>query len=243
VQIVKLHTIDSTNDYLKRESKLGNISKDTLAWAKYQSQGRGQMGTSWQSEKESNLTFSIYRKSRRLSVGNQCYITMAASLAVYDALDKLMLKKISVKWPNDIMSDRKKIAGILIESVIKSNTLDAVIIGIGLNVNQTNFENLPKATSIKEQLGIHFHLEEILQLLISQFHTYARSITSGDFASIKAAYEDRLYRKDKPSTFQRSNGEQFVGIIRGVNTSGQLILEEEDQILNTYNLKELSLLF
>lgn len=243
MRIDKLHTIDSTNDYLKRISKEENAEGDIVVWALEQTAGRGQMGTQWQAEGGKNLTFSVFRKIQRITINEQFYALMAASLAVKDVLTKLLIKNVRVKWPNDILTDNDKICGILIESVIKGGQLDAMILGVGLNVNQTQWNDVPRATSIKSRTGIHFDLEEILSLLLTQFHHYVALLLNGDFAAIKDDYETHLFKKDKPATFLSADGVQFVGIIRGVSEAGKLILHEENDVINEYDLKEIQLLY
>ncbi len=243
MRIVKLYTTDSTNDYLKSLAKEENLEEDTVVWALEQTNGRGQMGTKWSTEPNKNLTFSVFRKVQQVTINQQFYPLMAASLAVKDVLKKLLIKNVSVKWPNDILSDKQKICGILIENVIKKGELDAMVIGVGLNVNQTEWEDVIRATSIKSQTGIHFDLQEILNMLLEQFHYYVKLLLDGDLEKIKENYESYLFRKDKPSTFLKSNNEQFVGIIQGVTDQGKLILLEEDNIVNEYDLKELEMLF
>lgn len=243
MRIVKLHTTDSTNDYLKSLAKQENLEEDTVVWALEQTNGRGQMGTKWSSESGKNLTFSVFRKIQQITIDQQFYALMAASLAVKDVLKKLLIKNVSVKWPNDILSDKKKICGILIENVIKKGELNAMVIGVGLNVNQTEWGEVPRATSIKTQTGIHFDLQEILNLLLEQFHHYVKMLLDEDFEQIKADYENYLFRKNKPSTFINANQEQFVGIIQGVTNQGKLILLEEDNVINKYDLKEIELRF
>ncbi|WP_299209268.1 biotin--[acetyl-CoA-carboxylase] ligase [uncultured Dokdonia sp.] len=243
MRIVKLHTTDSTNDYLKSLAKEEKLEEDTVVWALNQTHGRGQMGTIWATDSGKNLTFSVFRKIQQITIDQQFYALMAASLAVKDVLEKLLIKNVRVKWPNDILSGKQKICGILIENVIKKGELNAMVIGVGLNVNQTVWENVPRATSIKMQTGIHFDLQEILNLLLEQFHHYVKMLLDGNFKTIKKEYETYLFRKDKPSTFLNSNQEQFVGIIQGVTDQGKLILLEEDNIVNEYDLKEIQLLF
>ncbi len=243
MRIDKLHSIDSTNDYIKRIFKEEDAQEDFVAWSIEQTKGRGQMGTTWESTKGKNLTFSVFRKVKRIKTQEQFYALMAASLAVKDVLSSLLIKNVRVKWPNDILTDNSKICGILIESIIKGNQLDAMIIGVGLNVNQTEWKGAPRATSIKKITGIHFELEEILKMLLNQFHHYVDLLLKGDFEKIKLDYETHLFKKDKPATFKRANGAKFVGIIKGVTSSGKLILLEEDDVINEYDLKEVQLLY
>ena len=243
LEIDKLHTVDSTNDYLKSLIKENNLQNDKVVWALAQTKGRGQMGTTWSSESGKNLTFSVFRKVQRLSINEQFYALMAASLAIKEVLEKLLIKNVKVKWPNDILSDKKKICGILIENVIKRGKLDAMIIGIGLNVNQTEWNEIQGITSIKNETGIHFELEEILRLCLEQFHHYVQRLLQKDFTTIKDSYEKFLFRNGKPSTFRKNDGMLFTGIIKGVTQLGKLIVLEEDELLQEYDLKEIQLLF
>ena len=243
MRIVKLHTTDSTNDYIKALAKIENLEEDTVVWSLEQTKGRGQMGTQWHTAPGKNLTFSVFRKIQRITINQQFYALMAASLAVKDVLNKLLIKNVRVKWPNDILSDKQKICGILIENVIKKGELNAMVIGVGLNVNQTEWNSVIRATSIKTQSGINFDLEEILNMLLTQFHYYVDMLLKGGLDIIKKDYENHLFRKDKPSTFIKSNNEKMVAIIQGVTDQGKLILLEEDDVINEYDLKEIQLLF
>src|SRR5690606_11483476 len=157
MRIIKLDAIDSTNSYLRRLSMEETLEDYTVVMTKYQTQGKGQMGTIWHSEKSKNLMFSVFKDTSNLHIEYPFFISMATSLALLKTLRKFSTPKLSIKWPNDILSEDKKICGILIENVIKQNTLSNTIIGIGLNVNQTEFKNLLKASSLKLTTGKVFH--------------------------------------------------------------------------------------
>ncbi|WGK63836.1 biotin--[acetyl-CoA-carboxylase] ligase [Croceiramulus getboli] len=243
MHIVKLDAIDSTNSYLRRKSRAKELKEDTLVWAQEQTAGRGQMGTHWFSQAGQNLTFSVFRKVTRIQSGQQFYITMATSLAIAETLEKLQIEAVSVKWPNDILAGKQKICGILIESVIKKGRLEAVILGIGLNVNQTDFDRVAQATSIKKETGIHFALEDILQQMISQFHHYVDLLTQGELAMIKSEYEEKLFLRDRPATFEHPDGSRFVGIIQGVSEQGRLQILLEDDRKQEFDMKAIKLLY
>jgi len=108
----------------------------TVVSANEQTNGRGQMGTVWESEPSKNLMVSVFKKIDCLAIDQQFYVSMASSLAVLKTLKKIQIPNLSVKWPNDILSDNRKICGVLIESIVRKQQLDAIIVGIGLNVNQ-----------------------------------------------------------------------------------------------------------
>ena len=242
MKIVKLNAITSTNTYLREYTRQLNSEEDILVWATDQQAGRGQRGAFWESEKDKNLTFSVFKRVEGLRVDMQFYITMATSLAVYEVLHELGLKQLSVKWPNDILAGRSKICGVLIESVIR-NGLYAVIIGIGLNVNQRVFKRAPRATSILLETGILYEPKEILDRLILKFYDYVALITAGNFVDLKDTYESKLFRKNKASTFKLPNGELITGIIEEVSKTGKLILRLEDELYKEFELKEIKMLY
>lgn len=242
-QIIKLDATESTNVYLKELLQLKDLEDYTTVLAKKQLKGRGQMGTSWQSEKGKNLTFSILKKFEGLAIENQFNLNIAISLAVHSVLTELTIPQITVKWPNDIMSGSAKICGILIENVLKGQFIQNSIIGIGLNVNQTSFEKLDKVSSLKLLTGRFFDLDELLHRLLGKLKLHLAKIDQKTVTQMLPAYEKLLFRKDKPSTFKDEMGQTFMGFIREVSSSGKLKVELEDHIHKEYDLKEVSLLY
>jgi BirA family biotin operon repressor/biotin-[acetyl-CoA-carboxylase] ligase len=243
MNIIKLNAIDSTNTYLKKISSSEVIKDYTVVTANYQSDGRGQMGTNWDSEKAKNLMCSVFKDCSHVSTKNQFYISMVTSLAVIKALQNFSVQKLRIKWPNDILSDNKKVCGILIENVIKNKKLEASIIGVGLNVNQTEFKNLPNASSLKIITGTVFNIEELLQTIMKNLKHYFAILEKGNLNLIKTEYENLMFRKNKPSTFKDQKGTVFAGFIKGINEIGQLQITLEDDILKEFDLKEVQLLY
>lgn len=241
--IIKLNAIDSTNSYLKQLYVKKAIEDYTVVTANQQNQGRGQMGTIWDSEKGKNLMCSVLKSNISISIEQQFYISIVTSLALIKTLQAFNVPKLNVKWPNDILAENKKICGILIENVIKKNGIEASIIGIGLNVNQINFENLPNASSLKELTGIFYDLDELLQSIVNNLKFYFNLLAKGKFDLLNGDYETYLFRKDKPSTFELISGEIFLGFIVGVNETGKIIIKLEDDIKKTFDLKEVKLLY
>ncbi len=243
MRIIKLDATDSTNSYLRNLSVKELVEDYTTIVAKKQTKGRGQMGTVWSSNTSQNLTISVFKDIRFLDFNNQYYLNMVVSLSVMKLLNHLNVPKLSIKWPNDILSENKKICGILIENVIKQNILSSSVIGVGLNVNQTEFKNLPKASSLKLIMGKNFNLEELLFAFISDLKKYFSVVENGDFSVLKAEYESLLFKKDKPSTFKNAEGKLFSGFISGVSEEGCLQVLLEDNDLQSFNLKEIELLY
>ncbi len=243
MDIIKVDAIDSTNTFLRELNRQKQFEDSVCVLAKEQLAGKGQMGTIWQSEPGKNLTCSVFMKVEGIQLTDQFFVSMATSLAVCDTLNDLMITKLSIKWPNDILSDRQKICGILIENVVKNGSLTAAILGIGINVNQIQFDNLPQAGSLKQILGKNFDVEEVLHILLSKLKNRFLQLKTTGFSELKKEYETLLFRKNKPSTFLDAEGNSFVGIIQAVNDEGKLLILLEDDIIQAFDLKEISLLY
>ncbi|MBC8300375.1 MAG: biotin--[acetyl-CoA-carboxylase] ligase [Pelagibacterales bacterium] len=242
MNIIKLDAIDSTNNYLKKIILNEGVNDYTVVTAKFQTQGKGQLGTEWESEHSKNLICSVYKKNINIKVQDQFVISALVSLALIKTLRKVNLSNMHIKWPNDIMSDNKKICGILIENIVKENYIKDTVIGIGLNVNQTIFNNLPNAASIKNLIGTTCSIDEILKDLVKNVKYYFNELDKSSINSIFEKYEDALFRINKPSTFKNSKGEVFSGYIKGVSRSGKLNVMLEDNLVESYDLKEISML-
>ena len=240
--LVKLDATSSTNTYLKEYTRTLKPQEDILVWALDQYGGRGQRGSAWESQPGKNLTFSVFKRVEGFKVDRTFYITMATSLLVYEVLKRLGVRQLAVKWPNDILAGKSKISGILIETVIR-NELEAVILGVGMNINQLEFTKAPNATSVLKETGVFYELEEVLNVFKEVFYKYAERIEQGDFAQIKADYEKKLFRKDQVSTFKLMDGSLLTAIIEGVSKTGKLILRLEDEFYKEFDLKELQLLY
>ena len=242
-RIIKLDATDSTNLFLKGLLTASPVDDYTVIVANRQLRGRGQMGASWQSEDGKNLTFSVLKKFDALAVQQQFVLNVGVSLALCNVLRSMSVPNVKIKWPNDIMSGSTKICGILIENMLKGSKIDSAIIGIGLNVNQTHFDNLPKASSIASVMGKSYDLDELLEKILEQLHHQLDTIEHKTTKQLLPAYEKLLFRKDKPSTFTDTNENRFMGFIRRVSPSGKLVVELEDQIFKEFDLKEITLLY
>lgn len=242
MNIIKLDAIDSTNSYLKKILSNKDVSDSTIVTAKFQTKGKGQLGANWESEDSKNLIFSIYKKDLGIEVKDQFIISIIVSLALIKTLKKNNLPNLRIKWPNDIMSENKKICGILIENIVKEKHIKHAVIGIGLNVNQTIFDNLPNASSIKKITGNTHNKDEILKELANNINRSFEMIYSSSSEIIFKKYEELLYRINKPSTFKNLKGENFTGFIKGVNKLGKLNVMLDDNKLESFDLKEISIL-
>jgi len=243
MHIIKLNAIDSTNSYLRQLSAKEAVKDFTIVWANYQTSGRGQMGTQWHSQHSKNLMISLFKDVSYINIEQHFFISIVAALSILEALESFKLPNLKVKWPNDILSENKKIGGILIENVIKKGKLNASIIGFGINVNQTEFDNLPQASSMRLLTGRLYDLEELLQAILSKFKVYIKLLKHKEFELLKNNYEKHLFRKDKPSTFQNSEGQLFSGFIKGISNSGNLQVMIENAIIKEFDLKSITLMY
>ncbi len=243
MNIIKVDAIDSTNRFLRELNREKTFVAPVCVMAREQLAGKGQMGTVWESEPGKNLTCSVFMKIDGLKLAEQFYISIATSLAVCDTLNDLLVTKLSIKWPNDILSDRQKICGILIENIVKNGSLIGAIIGIGININQTKFDNLPQAGSLKQISGKNFNIEEVLHSLLLRLEKRFLNLETSNFDILKKEYEHLLFRKNKPSTFLDAEGNSFVGIIQSVTNQGKLQVLLEDEVVSVFDLKEIKLLY
>ncbi len=243
MKIIKLNAIDSTNTYLINLAKKESLKDPTIIVTNSQTQGRGQQGANWQSVSQQSLTFSVFKAYNGLSANAISSIAFLVSLGVSKALKKLLIPSVEIKWPNDIMSHSKKITGILIENQVKLGEIVSSVIGIGINVNEVKFNNLPQATSMRLETGVVYNLDEVLHTVVEGVLKELENIQTKPISEIKSTYEAILFKKEMISVFETQQGIRFNGIIKGVTDSGELKVENEDEVLTTYQLKEIKMLF
>ena len=241
--LFKLDATDSTNSYLRQLSKNKELEKWTVATADYQTEGRGQKGAVWHSDKGKNLICSILLKLDDFNAADQFMLNCAVSVGIHHYLKRYNLPKLRIKWPNDIMSVSKKLGGILIENTLISNKINQCIIGIGININQEKFpDDLPMAVSIKQLTQNDTQRDIFLQDLLNSIQNKFELIFEKKYEELWFQYESALYRKDKAHMFENNKGEHFMGVIRGVTKEGTLLIEREDASVDAFNFKEVSYL-
>lgn len=242
MQLIKLNATDSTNNYLKQLILERTLDDFSVVVANHQTNGRGQRGSSWLSEKDKNLTFSVLKRNISIVANQQFLLNILVSLSIVKSLEGFNIPKLAIKWPNDILSDHHKISGILIENLIKNKQIEYAIIGIGLNVNQVKFEGLSKVSSLKNIMPLAVDKDELLTKIIDKLKMYFKLYSENGSEFLNSEYESYLFRKDKPSTFSSHDNNLFTGIIRGVSTSGKLCVQMED-FNKEFDLKELKLIY
>lgn len=240
MDIIKLSAIESTNSYLKDLLVKNSPNNFLVIWAEEQLKGRGQVGAVWVSESGKNLTFSILIKLNSFYLSDQFYLSMAVSLGVRSVLADYLPVAVYIKWPNDILAEKDKIAGILIENIISGSFIKQSVVGIGLNVNQMTFPTgIGNPTSFKRIIGVHTDREELLGKIVEAIKYYIGFLEKKEFHFIKKEYLKYLYKLNKPSMFVDFEGNLFLGKIIGVSEMGKLMVELENETTREFNLKEI----
>lgn len=240
MNIIKLDAIESTNIYLKKLAAKNQVENYTVVSANYQSAGRGQLGATWHSEIGKNLTFSILIKFDAFEIEQQFYLSMAVSLGLLAAIRNHISSPLFVKWPNDILADKDKLAGILIENIISGNLIKQTVIGIGLNVNQEQFPaTIGNITSLKKLAKKSFDMDPLLVTILSSIQNFVGYIDRKEFQELKELYLKSLYKFEKPTMFEDKKGTIFLGKIVDVFEDGKLVVELANEKTRKFNLKEI----
>ena len=242
MRIIKLDAIDSTNDYLKQLARESDLENYTIVLANEQTNGKGQMGTKWLSEPGKNLIMSILIKDIQLINENIFNLNFAISLSLTKILFLMNIPDVKIKWPNDIMAGSKKLAGILIENAIKPDGTINAVVGIGFNLNQTNFKGLPQATSLTCITGKTYQDEQMATLIGISIKVYMKSLEINPKVNRKV-YDEMLYKKNYPSPFEDKQGKRFMGIIKKVTPEGKLEVLLNDGNKKQFEVKEIKMLY
>lgn len=231
INVIELEETESTNTYAKQLLAEEKPLEGTVVIAKHQTNGRGQQGNIWSSEKGKNLTCSYIMYPVFLGADKHFYLNMVVSLAVKEVCESILEDEVKVKWPNDIYFGKNKIAGILIENSISGSTVITSVIGIGINVNQTKFdEMLPNPSSLKLLTEQEVSVDHVLQLLSVYLEKYYLQLRKGNLHFLQRAYTEALFRYNQTGYFKR--GEQtFKGEIAGIARDGKLIIHSNGKEL------------
>lgn len=236
-KIVRLQEIDSTNRFL-RECKEDKDEEMVIAVADYQTAGKGQGGHTWESEAGKNLLFSIKVHPRWVPVRQQFLLSMAEALALKDALDSYV-DGITLKWPNDVYWNDKKISGTLIETSVDSSGIKSCIFGTGVNVNQTQFlSDAPNPVSLCQILGHEVDRDELLDKIVCAFEKYYELLRRADYMDVSGIYHLALYRRKGFHRYEDADG-GFEGAFVEVEDDGHLVLHDRQGVIRSYSFGEI----
>ena len=237
-RIIRLMETASTNQFLKEKnlttSTEGSI---TVIVADYQTAGKGQGTNTWESESGKNLLFSILVHPTTLPIERQYILSEAAALSYKEVLDAYT-EDISVKWPNDIYWQDRKISGTLIETSLSKGAIKDFIIGTGININQREFHSdAPNPVSLCQITGRETPLEEVLNKVVESFEEYYQMVIDGAYDTISKRYHEALYRKEGLFPYRDRKGE-FTASIDHVKDNGHLVLKDADGNTREYAFKD-----
>lgn len=233
--ITRFEQITSTND----EARNRHYSHGDIITAEYQTAGRGQRGNRWSSVEGKNLMFSIVLEPTFLHASRQFLLSEAVALGLVDTLAEFGIGA-RIKWTNDIYVGDRKICGVLIEHDLRGAYLARTIVGIGLNVNQVEFDPaLPNPTSMYLLAGHEFDREEVLQTLARKIMARYDELAEGASEQLQSDYHALIYRRDEAHTYRLPDGTPFEGTIRRVEADGTLIVEHSDGSERGYLFKQI----
>lgn len=236
-KILYYENLTSTNSFAGDLIEESDQPEGTIIRAGFQSEGRGEKGSKWESEEDKNLLFSIILFPTTVMISNQFYISMAISLGIRDFLAEYT-DRCFIKWPNDIYVNNDKIAGLLIENSIIGDKIENSVIGIGLNINQEKFiSDAPNPVSLKIVTGKTFEPETSLKKLLAKLDARYKQLIAEEYTAIRKEYTDALYQLGEQKYYLDSEG-RFSGTITGITDSGQLIIETGHGQRKEYLFKE-----
>jgi len=229
----------STNQLVWEINRDKLVPEGSLIYTDFQFTGKGQPGNAWESSKGKNLLFSMVLRPLHLPMEELFLLSQLVSVAIKKALD-VYTSNITVKWPNDIYWNDKKLAGILIENSLQGDKIKMVVVGVGLNVNQKIFEsNAPNPVSLLQITGKRQNRKILLQLIYKNIMELYADI---DPVNIRSVYSGSLYRKDGFHSF-KDDTDCFRAKIAAIHPDGQLELEMETGERKEYYFKEVQFVF
>jgi BirA family biotin operon repressor/biotin-[acetyl-CoA-carboxylase] ligase len=234
MNLVSLKSIDSTNKYAQFLLEQGLAADGTVVLALEQTAGKGQRGKVWVSDSGDGIYASFVFVPPFSEASNQFILNKAIAVGVADYIQRLTDEDISVKWPNDIMANGKKVAGLLIENSLRGNKILAVIAGVGVNLNQNSFEGNFETPPIsirmltKKQYNPETEINSLNECVRNQFDIFIK----GDYLEIDAAYQKLLYKRNHPAAFIRGDG-VFTGTLETVDNEGFALINEDGNIIRS----------
>lgn len=236
-----IESTESTNNYASKQVRENEVEGGTVFLTYNQTAGRGQLSNRWESEQGKNLTFSIFLRPDFLEISKQFMLSKVICLGLETFLSRLV-DGVKIKWPNDIYVGDQKICGILIENAVMNGQITQSIVGVGLNINQTEFlSDAPNPVSLKQLKGKDYNLEEVFGELLKEFDHWYDKLVEGNYQEIDDAFMNRLYQFNEWHNY-KDKEHIYLGKIKGVNTIGQLVIQEDTGRLWEYHFKEVKYL-
>ena len=240
-QIIRLEETDSTNRYLRERLRQSPLPELSTVIARSQTAGRGQAENRWESEPGQNLTFSLVLYPRFIPITEQFIISQITALSIKQTLD-LHTPDISIKWPNDIYWQEKKICGTLIENDLAGAEIYLSVIGIGLNINQEAFtSDAPNPISLRQITGETYDLQAVFNEFMHHFRNHYLRLLQEEKQEIRQEYRAALYRGTGYHPYSDAEG-TFEACIQEIEPTGHLILTTREGTKKRYAFKEVAFL-
>jgi BirA family biotin operon repressor/biotin-[acetyl-CoA-carboxylase] ligase len=240
--IKHLKEVNSTNDYLLNLIKINELEHGFCVSTNFQSAGKGQMGNTWESETGKNLLFSVFLNTEKIPVNQQFILSEIVSLSVVNVLQKYV-PKIQIKWANDIFFNKKKLGGILIETIVQNNKMKFAVVGIGLNINQLKFvKSKSTPVSLRMILGKKLDTDTILIKIVTEILANYELFSADNQKIFENHYFNQLIRTDDYYPYKADN-EFFFAKITAVASDGCLHLLTKNGREKRFFLKEVEFLF
>lgn len=222
-----LDTVDSTNNYAMAKVHAGLANHGMLWFAHEQTAGKGQRGKDWKTESRKNISMSLVLQPEQLGAGQQFFLSAAIALGCFDFFSKYAGDETKIKWPNDLYWRDRKAGGILIENVFHGKEWKWAIVGIGVNINQTEFDaSLQNPVSLKQITGKQFDVVLLARQLYQLMMKYYDELVEGSSGWVLESYNRHLYKLNKQVTL-RKDDRYFETIIKEVSPEGRLLTVDE----------------
>lgn len=237
-KIYEFEELKSTNDWMIENLKKSNLKEGTVVVTLNQSDGRGMRNSRWFSEKNKSLTFSLLLKPNFLKLDYLFDLSICVSISIIEVLHKIN-NNFKLKWPNDIYFDKYKVGGILIENQINKNKLEKSIVGIGLNINNSNFTFLENSSSLFLISKKKYKVKDIMLSILGKIEERYNDLICGGYEKLKKKYLKNLLHFNIFRDYIEKDGSKVNGKICNVDRRGFLIIEFKNGYKKKYFHKEI----
>ena len=221
---IQLVEVDSTNNYAMAQIHNGLAEHGSTWFSLSQTAGKGQRGKQWNAAKGMNILQTTTINASALSLSNPFALTVIVANACHDFFSKHAGDETSIKWPNDIYWRDRKAGGILIENIIRGNRWCWALVGIGININQTAFADLPNPVSLKQITGKTYDSVELGKELCSYLDKHYNNYLAEGFAPAFEQYQKQLFKVGENVRLKKDNI-VFSCTIKSVAENGDLLVD------------------
>lgn len=241
-EIIHFEVAESTHTMLQEMANRGDMVCGKVLSADFQTKGRGQGSNIWHSKAGHNIMMSFCWCPVALSASRQFGISVAVSVAIAKILRHHQIPDIKIKWPNDIWSGERKLAGMLVSNTVSGSTITQSIVSVGLNVNESDFPvELPNPVSMRMLTGIEYDRTLLMRQVLDLIGEYLGLIEKGKTDVLNNEFQSLLLGLGQKRVFSIS-GMKAVCEVRGVDEFGRLLLKHADDMIGAYDLAEIKML-